>query len=227
MNNKNKIWKPLISDPKILEEYSTGLGVKSQICFVDIYSTEETELDIYDINPISLIILVPTNDEKICKKRDEFGYKITGYQKVWFMKQYIQNSCGAVALLHSILNNNLIELEEESIAKTLLNLKSESNDLAKERGLYLINNKKIEYLHEKLSSRDISNDCFVTEFHYISFVNINGNIIELDGRLPCPISHGVFKSGEFLKSSLKVIKEKFIYPLGIDGKVAIIAVCIK
>ncbi|KAH8583615.1 ubiquitin carboxyl-terminal esterase L1 variant 1 [Cryptosporidium sp. chipmunk genotype I] len=225
--DKKKIWKPLVSDPKLLEEYSVGLGVKSKIRFIDIYSTEETEFDFCGINPISVIVLVPIRDEKICKKRNEFGHEANISPNVWFMKQYIPNSCSVIALLHSILNNDKIELEEESIAKILLNLKCDSNDPPKERGLYLIDNKKIEYLHEELSSRDQLKDCVVSEFHYISFVNNNGHIIELDGRLPSPINHGKCKSYEFLKKSLKIIKENFILPIGLNGKVAIVAVCIK
>lgn len=227
MNKKNKIWKPLISDPKLLEEYSVGLGVKSKISFIDIYTTEETEFYFCGINPISLIALVPINDEKICKKRNKLGCEMNISQSVWFMKQYITNSCSAVALLHSILNNDKIELEEESIAKMLLNLKGDPNDLPEERGFYLINDKNIEYLHEELSSRDLTKDCDQSEFHYVSFVNNHGHIIELDGRLPCPISHGVCKSDEFLKNTLKIIKENFILPIGINGKIAIVALCIK
>ncbi|KAK9171011.1 Ubiquitin carboxyl-terminal hydrolase,family 1 [Cryptosporidium meleagridis] len=148
-------------------------------------------------------------------------------QNIWFMKQYITNSCSAVALLHSILNNDKIELEEESIAKILLYLKGDPNDLPRERGFYLIDNKNIECIHEKLSSRDLTYDCYKTVFHYLSFVNNHGYIMELDGRLPCPISHGACKSDKFLKTTPKIIKEYFILPIGINGKMAIFALCIK
>ncbi|KAF7456508.1 ubiquitin carboxyl-terminal hydrolase isozyme L1 [Cryptosporidium felis] len=219
------IWKPLVSDPELLESYSSKLGAKTKMSFVDIYSFDESEVANYNQEPISILIVFPITQE-MADSRGESPSDFSGLEeKIWFMRQYIPNSCGTIALLHSILNNqDKIELQEGSIAQELSKIGKVSGNISETRGRHLLNDVNIKKIHEEITSQDRGGECdYETDFHYTTLIASMGNIFELDGRLLRPIDHGEYRNGTFLKCALQIIKEKFISTLG-EYSVAITAV---
>jgi ubiquitin carboxyl-terminal hydrolase L3 len=57
--------------------------------------------------------------------------------------------------------------------------------------------------------------------HYTTFVELGGNLWELDGRKPQPICHGDVT--DLLRSSLKVIQEDFMPNLDDPLQISIVA----
>ncbi|KAH7647866.1 ubiquitin C-terminal hydrolase of the cysteine fold [Cryptosporidium bovis] len=225
---KEIIWKPLISDPETLAKYAYMLGVESKILFQDVYSTEEWALELIDGELISIILLFPLT-ETLTKRRecynDPKNNKILSPSDpgVWFMKQYVQNSCGAVALIHSILNAKQIKVREGSFIHEISSINGIDENIPIERGLFLKKNNNIEQMHEEITSCDRSclNGPYEVDHHYVSFVLKNDHIFELDGRLSIPVNHGSCRKEDFLRHTFDIIKEKFIDYLDESENVAI------
>ncbi|KAH8739519.1 ubiquitin C-terminal hydrolase of the cysteine proteinase fold [Cryptosporidium ryanae] len=226
--NEEKIWGALISDPDTLSSYSKRLGVQSKIEFKDLYSTEDWALELISGEPISIILLFPLNETLVkmreCNNDSNSPESSSLSEGVWFMRQYVKNSCGIVALIHSVLNNmERIKVEQGSFIHEISSVKDEGENLPEKRGLFLKENKDVEQMHEEitLSGQNCHCEPYEVDHHYISFIIKNDKIFELDGRLTSPINHGRCLKEDFLRRTVEIIKTKFINYLDESDNVAI------
>ncbi|KAI1238264.1 hypothetical protein IHE44_0012982 [Lamprotornis superbus] len=127
--------------------------------------------------------------------------------KVYFLKQTVSNSCGTIGLIHAVANNkDKLKLEEGSALKKFLD---ETADLSpEERAKHLANNKAIQEVHNSVAQEG---QCRVEDnsvnFHFILFVNVDGHLYELDGRMPFPVNHGTSSDDLLLKDSAKICRQ--------------------
>jgi len=138
-----------------------------------------------------------------------------GMDDVWFTKQRIGNACGTIGILHSLgnLSKTMTEITiqpdswlQEFYAKT-----GKSSPI--EKAEILESNDEIEKHHDESTSntslnqtsRGDINDKVLT--HFISIVNVNNTIYELDGRKDGPIPHGSTTEERFLFDGMKVVKK--------------------
>lgn len=124
------------------------------------------------------------------------------------MKQYASNACGTVAAFHAITNlskcyPDLIQ-KESYFEKFIENTKDLSPE---ERGHYFKKDKSLEKAHKKAVKEGQSQVTNRVSTHFISFVEVDGSLYELDGRENCPINHGKCKSSELLSKSCEVIQK--------------------
>jgi ubiquitin carboxyl-terminal hydrolase L3 len=149
-------------------------------------------------------------------------------ESLFFMKQYIQNSCGTMALIHSVnlkafvaisrefhcflfqvLNNmQSVELKDGSVIKSFY---EKAKGLSpEERGKLLAEDTAFINVHQDLAAEGQTeapaSDAVINN-HFIAFVNIGNELFELDGRKNFPISHGETKEDSFLSDAAKVCKE--------------------
>ncbi|ETW33721.1 hypothetical protein PFTANZ_05584 [Plasmodium falciparum Tanzania (2000708)] len=97
---KNDIWTPLESNPDSLYLYSCKLG-QSKLKFVDIYGFNNDLLDMIPQPVQAVIFLYPVNDNIVSENNTNDKHNLKeNFDNVWFIKQYIPNSCGTIALLH-------------------------------------------------------------------------------------------------------------------------------
>lgn len=128
---------------------------------------------------------------------------------LFYMRQYVHNSCGTMSLIHSIFNNlNSVELKEGSVIK---NFYEKVKDLTpEERGKLLEHDKAFIDVHQDLANEGQtaapSSEAPINN-HFIAFVNVGGELFELDGRKNFPISHGVTKDESFLFDAAKICNE--------------------
>jgi ubiquitin carboxyl-terminal hydrolase L3 len=59
-------------------------------------------------------------------------------------------------------------------------------------------------------------------YHFICFVNVDGNVYELDGAKQFPINHGASTSETFVKDAVNVIKKNFVERLGQDFNFSVV-----
>lgn len=180
---------PLESNPEVFTQFAHKLGLDESHEFVDIYSLTDPDLLGFVPRPVkALILLFPLNEvfesEKNLRVDGNTELKTTdGDQPVWF-KQTIRNACGLYGILHSLANN-------EELLKTdsrLLNfLKSNQRD----NGQYAdeITDDFVVSLSEDNAERFRQGQTQAPEngevdLHFITFVEHNGKIYELDGRRP-------------------------------------------
>ncbi|NXS48086.1 UCHL1 hydrolase, partial [Balaeniceps rex] len=127
--------------------------------------------------------------------------------KVYFLKQTVSNSCGTIGLIHAVANNkDKLKLDEGSALKKFLD---ETADLSpEERAKHFANNKAIQEVHNSVAQEG---QCQVEDnsvnFHFILFVNVDGHLYELDGRMPFPVNHGTSSGDLLLKDSAKICRQ--------------------
>ena len=124
------------------------------------------------------------------------------------MKQYAANACGTVAAFHAIANiskcyPDLIQ-KESFFANFLENTKDLTPE---ERGNYFKKDKSLEKAHKKAVQKGQSHVTDRVNTHFISFVEVDGSIYELDGREKGPINHGKCKSNELLPKACEIIQK--------------------
>ncbi len=126
------------------------------------------------------------------------------------MKQYASNACGTVAAFHAIANISKYYLDlvgkDSYFEKFLENTKDLSPE---ERGEYFKKDKGLEKAHKKAVKKGQSQVTDRVNTHFICFVEVEGNIYELDGRESGPVNHGPCRSNELLAKSCEAI-QKFI-----------------
>lgn len=130
-------------------------------------------------------------------------------QDLIYLRQFVHNSCGTMALIHSVLNNlKVADLKDGSVMK---NFYEKIKDLSpEERGKLLVQDKAFLEVHEALALEGQTAAPPLEEpvnNHFISFVNAGNELFELDGSKNFPISHGPTTEETFLFDSARVCKE--------------------
>jgi Ubiquitin carboxyl-terminal hydrolase, family 1 len=146
-------WNPIEGDSEILTNYAHALCKHDRVQLQDVYCFDDLPgIDglkaVLLIYPLSVTVKVPE----------------TQPTQAIFIKQEIDNSCGTIALLHSLVNLEL-----------LTDLKAV---------------KDYADLHESFACKGETQIDRVTEMHFITIVSINGQAVWLDGRRSGPISLG-------------------------------------
>uniref|UniRef100_A0A8C0FVX2 Ubiquitin carboxyl-terminal hydrolase n=1 Tax=Chelonoidis abingdonii TaxID=106734 RepID=A0A8C0FVX2_CHEAB len=179
-------WQPMEINPEVLSR----LGVAPGWRFVDVLGFEEDLLSSVPTPACALLLLFPltAQHENFRKKQIEElkGQEVSS--KVYFLKQMVGNSCGTIGLIHAVANNqDKFAFDDGSALKKFL---KETADLSPaERAKHLENNK------DKVN------------FHFILFVNVDGHLYELDGRMPFPVNHGESSDDLLLKGSAKICRQ--------------------
>ncbi|KAL1456126.1 hypothetical protein WDU94_000876 [Cyamophila willieti] len=205
-------WVPLESNPEVMNQFLAALGVPKKWQIVDVYGTEPDLLAIVPQPILALIMLFPCTDkyeEHVKQEEKELAEKGQEVSKdIYFMKQFIHNACGTIALIHSVANNlNGIELEDGFLKKYL----EESKDLTPEkRGHLLEDNQNISEVHKVIAQEGQTappDDREPVPYHFVSLVHKDGALYELDGRKSSPINHGATTPDSLLSDASQVAKK--------------------
>ncbi|XP_049819928.1 ubiquitin carboxyl-terminal hydrolase isoform X2 [Aethina tumida] len=204
---------PLESNPEFLHL----LGVPEKWNIVDVYGLDGEALSWIPRPVLAVILLFPCSDqfyqyaEKQSEAVKEKGQSISS--NLFFMKQFVSNACGTIALVHSIANNvERMELADGPF-KSMLELASKLTP--DERGELLLrfnsNSEafKLFNAHQDLAMEGQTevNPNEKVNNHFISFVEKDGDLYELDGRKEFPINHGPTNDDTFLEDCAKICKE--------------------
>lgn len=180
------------------------LGVGSSWRFVDVLGLEEESLSGVPSPCCALMLLFP-----LTQQHEEFRSKqsVVDGQGVYFLKQTVVNSCGTVGLIHAVANNqDTIDFDNNSALKSFL--KATSGMSAAERAKELEKNKVIQETHDAVAAEgECRPEADKVNFHFITFVNVNGQLYELDGRVGGPVSHGATKPESFVVDAARVCRE--------------------
>eukprot|EP01133_Synstelium_polycarpum_P016181 gene16181-19259_t len=206
-----KNWVPLEANPEVLTKFMQNLGVPSNWEWCDIFGIDAELLDMVPKPCAAVILLFPiTEDYEKQRWEQEDRIKEEGQtvsDKVYFMKQYIGNACGTIGIIHSVLNNaNVIDFKD-GFFKNFLHTTAKLG--VEERATALCRNTEIEKSHELSALQGQSSVPDEDEpviLHFVSFVNVDGHLYELDGRKPFPINHSETSADTFLVDVAKVLQ---------------------
>jgi len=208
------VWPPLESSPDIFNNLMHELGVTDGICVNEVYGFDPDVLAWVPPGSKAAIACVRRLSEK---KMEDKARGDVSTECSYYMKQSgtLDNACGCIALLHSVLNNSSIELKDGSPlaefraanATTSPDERSASLESCKPiHDMYLHYQVAAEEGHEASTQEMISHDLDsegnkiegksdeIKTFHFIAYViNDKNQLLEMDGTKQGPwvIAEGV------------------------------------
>ncbi|KAF2358385.1 Peptidase C12 ubiquitin carboxyl-terminal hydrolase [Trinorchestia longiramus] len=199
-------WVPLESNP----EFLTGLGVPETTRVCDVLGLDEELLALVPRPVYALLLLYPLTDKSEgFKAEQESAVEEAGQdlsENLYYMKQYIGNACGAVALIHALANNKSISYDDGPLKDFLE--KTASMD-PEARGHELEANEGLAAIHESCASDGQTaapNREDHLDTHFIAFVNVDNTLYELDGRKKFPINHGSTSEETFIIDGANILR---------------------
>ncbi|KAI0080146.1 cysteine proteinase [Panus rudis PR-1116 ss-1] len=223
-------WVPLESNPDVMNSWAAAAGlVTSEYQFSDVFGLDEELLAMVP-QPVKAVVLLFPVTEVIERKRidedthiAEHGQHPIDPDVIW-IKQTIGNACGAMGLLHAIINSDAKIVPDSPFDKFIKECRGK---IPLERARLLETTPLFSKIHAAAASEGQTTapaaDAEV-EFHFTCFIaapdpeqlasNVNDptrgskRLIELDGDRNGPIDRGACTS--LLHSAARVIKENYV-----------------
>lgn len=203
---------PLESNPEVLNKFLYEVGVPNKYELVDVYGLDEGTLGTLHKPVLAFILLFPCSENYEAHRRQEDETLKKNPPKapenLFYMKQYLRNACGTVALFHAVLNNmDRLDVKDGPLKKFFEKAKGLTPE---ERGKLLEQDQDIIKIHQSLAPEGQTaapNAEDNVYFHYAALCNINGELFELDGRKDFPVSHGKSSDETFLSDAAAVCQK--------------------
>lgn len=198
-------WIPMESNPEVMNAFLRRVGVKSHISVVDILGFDDELLQMVEGKVEGVLLCYPL------KGQTDDNVDEDAKARLYFMRQTIRNACATMALIHLLANKcQDDDFEPDSAIKEFI---KESKQLEPEKKANKFETcETIATAHERSSVEGQTEAPAATEaveYHFISLINDNNTIYEMDGRKHGPISHGPTTPQTFLKDAIEVVK-KFV-----------------
>ncbi|XP_032878892.1 ubiquitin carboxyl-terminal hydrolase isozyme L3 isoform X2 [Amblyraja radiata] len=206
-------WLPLEANPDVVNQFLQQLGLIPTWQFGDVFGMDPELLSLVPRPVCSILLLFPVTEKyEAYKQEEEAKIKAEGQKvnpRVYFMKQTISNACGTIGLIHALANNqDKLGFECNSVMKRFL--EDSANLSPEDKGKYLEKDESIRVTHEFSAQEGQTEAPSLDEkvdLHFISFVNVDGHLYELDGRKPFPINHGDTTVDSLLGDAIEVCKK--------------------
>ena len=174
-------WPALESNPEVLTEYMTNLGMNEEWQFGEVFGFDDECLGFVPQPWIGAIVTFET------KKTDgKPGLGDDSKIVPFYMKQTgtLDNAWGIIACLHAIMNlQSQISFKEGSILDRFA--KDTKSLTPAERGKYLEDFKEFKEQHKEHANQgqtEVPESAGGVAHHFVAFIkNENGQLIELDG----------------------------------------------
>ncbi|QLL31525.1 hypothetical protein HG536_0B03890 [Torulaspora globosa] len=185
--NSDRSVVPLESNPEVFTDFAHDLGLIDSYGFVDVYSLTDPDVLGFVPRPVkALILLFPisevsesdknTDTKKIAQATED------GNQPIWF-KQTIKNACGLYGLLHSLANNIDLLKPDSKLKQFIGSNPSDNGQYANAATDDFVISLSLQHADKfqqgQTAAPSASED---VDLHFITFVERNGEIYELDGR---------------------------------------------
>lgn len=192
-------------NPEMLNKMMGKLGVGESWRFVDVLGLEGEQLSSVPKPCCALMLLFPLTQQHE-SFRSQQADKVSGGSEAYFLKQTAVNSCGTIALLHAVANNkDKMTFDGASALKKFLD--ETANMSPDDRAKHLEKNKAIFDAHNEIAAQgQCRPEADKVNFHFIAFINVNGQLYEFDGKINGPVNHGPTKEESFVMDAAKVCR---------------------
>jgi len=217
---KNDRWAALESNPEVLTRFCHLMGVKEGWEVVDVWGLDPELLALVPQPVVSLVLLFPTKNSDGTKARQ---FNVVEKQeiddKVYYLRQlegHLDNACGTIAMLHSLLNNrSILGLEGgEGVVEKFYNQTKEMD--GEQRGKFLDTYQDIVNVHNMLVGEGQSNTVESEKVchHFVCLTGVDGHLVELDGAYNSgPLVVEKIQDGDtLLTSAARFVQNKYITP---------------
>ncbi|CAB4439779.1 unnamed protein product [Rhizophagus irregularis] len=194
-------WVKLQSEPKLFTALMYDLGVRGAQA-TEVFVLDDT-LDFDDLGEIYGFVFLfrMMGDVKNLYKDEEYT-PVENPSNVYFANQVIDNACATLAMLNIALNNPQMELGDDL---------KEFKEFTKEfsppmKGFAITNHPAFRLIHnsmarhpeealvveEAIGKSNSAEDEPAEAYHYIAYVPVDGEVWQLDGLYPHPVSVGKY-----------------------------------
>uniref|UniRef100_T1J3Y3 Ubiquitin carboxyl-terminal hydrolase n=1 Tax=Strigamia maritima TaxID=126957 RepID=T1J3Y3_STRMM len=205
-------WLPLESNPDVMNKFIRNLGVPASWQLVDVLGLDPELLQMVPQPVLAVLLLFPYNDKiglEIAKEDESADKAPTS--DLYFIKQTISNACGTIALIHALANNvERIQLDADKSLKKFIDATKTLAPVEKAKILEV--NEEICSAHKQHAQEgqtSTPNPEEPVSLHFVTLVNVDNFLFELDGRKTSAVNHGATTEATFLEDAAKVCK-KFI-----------------
>uniref|UniRef100_A0A3Q1EFY5 Ubiquitin carboxyl-terminal hydrolase n=2 Tax=Acanthochromis polyacanthus TaxID=80966 RepID=A0A3Q1EFY5_9TELE len=198
-------WTAMEINPEMLNKMMNKLGVGESWRFVDVLGLEGDQLSAVPKPCCALMLLFPLTPQHE-SFRVQQADKVSEGSEVYFLKQTVVNSCGTIALLHAVANNKSeLSFDNDSALKKFLD--DTANMSPDDRAKHLEKNQAIREAHNEVAVQgQCRPEADKVNFHFIAFVNVDGQLYELDGKMNGVVKHGVTKEDSFITDAAEVCR---------------------
>ncbi|SCU81813.1 LANO_0B04258g1_1 [Lachancea nothofagi CBS 11611] len=176
---------PLESNPEVFSKFAQRLGLSKQYAFSDIYSLTDPDLLAFMPRPMKAIILLfPLNEFFESSKSSDIKEDSDTNKPAWF-KQSVRNACGLYALIHAMSNNREL-LEEGSKLGQFLEThpRSDSKYADDQTDDFIVSISELYNETSALGQTVAPPADEEVDLHFITYIEKNGQVYEMDGRRP-------------------------------------------
>jgi len=207
-------WLPLESNPDVINKYVQNIGISGdKFEFVDIYGLDSELLAMVPKPVIAVMLLFPVTklyqdyrDKQVARCKDT---NQVVSPNLYFTRQAVSNACGTVAMIHALANNKeILEIDDEKAFGKYL--KNTAVMTPEERAEYLKTDDSITSAHSASAQEGQTEAPSLDEeleLHFITFVQKDGVLYEMDGGKEIPISHGSATSEDLLERTAEVVRK--------------------
>lgn len=208
-------WVPLESNPEMLTQFSRKVGLPEPWEFVDIFGVDDELLAMVPPGSVAVTLLFQCSENLRKFQEAQRDAILTSGQvlssDIFYLKQYVGNACGTIASIHCLANNaQALGLSPESPLGRFL---SRARGMTpQDAGRLLADANELHEASEASAQggqTQAPEATEATDHHFISFVEKDGMLYELDGTKAFPINHGP-TGGHLLRAAANIIKEYFM-----------------
>ena len=201
---------PLSNEPEELYKYAVKLGLEPEGShFAEVFSLDEDMAAFVPRPAYSLIFLFPIGPKDGVLETRHKGSEDVPSPTPWFTKQLISNSCGTIAVIHSVVNMVLQGRLKVKDGSWFANFIQKTKDMSPdERGKCIYDDDTLFAVHQAASQASDVPIPDTVDTHFVAFLMLGENLWELDGRKAHPICHG--KVEDLILGTLAVIKKEFM-----------------
>lgn len=184
--------------------------MKDSLEFLDLFSFDPSTAEEFGI-PVNqckaMILLFPLGGENDVE--EEKVVTDNWVERIKFIKQTIDNSCCLMALLHILLNDELL-LDVQKAPRVVVKLKESSNGLEE----LIEESEELAKIHKEVAGFGETNlsesELEDVNFHFVALVPArhSSGIVLLDGRRGEPVFYD--GRGEFFEMACRVAREEFV-----------------
>ena len=196
---------------------------------VDVWGLDSDMLGFVPQPVVALILLFPSKPRDDKTRRVEVADHHLS-SKVYYLTQlqgHLDNACGTIAMLHSIMNNRDILGVADSDCVAERFYKETLDQSHDDRGRTLDTHEKIVDIHNALVTMGQSNvvESEKVSHHFVCITSVDGHLVELDGAYNSGpnIINKIDEGLGFLESAAQFVKTKYMSAAAENATFALMA----
>jgi ubiquitin carboxyl-terminal hydrolase L3 len=226
-------WVAMESDPRTMSNFMRQLGVSPAFHFKDVYGLDHEMLAMVPKPCFALVMLFPTTAAYVASTKQESAQLKDRPQDhgVLFVPQTVAGACGAISIVHAVVNNPAVGVQPGSILHSFVqqtgrmsppqradafnqnaSIIAAAGGHNRPRSTAATTQTPTQVVAAAEAAARASAAAGIAGGelhgrHYMTYICKGGRCLEFDGRKPCAIDRGPTSPETFLHDAARVIQE--------------------